>query len=297
LRTRTNQDHYDLVWFADLATFLACSPPPSVRSVVDVARVESLNLRREVPYMRRDARRIARATAAIDRWSRAEAELGQRTGALVVCNEIDRHKLGHHNVVVIPTSYAAPSERRTDWAIHSPPTILLQGTLFLSQNVDAAMTMVDEILPRVHDQRPDAELRIVGPGPPRLLETFNRRRGVCAPGWVSSMEEELAGADVVVAPLRHGGGIHVKVIEAFAREVPVITTDIGVEGTHGVPGKHLIVSNDADSLANSIVGLLEDDGRRRTLATNAFQLFTERFETGVVRQQICDLALAVAASR
>ncbi len=282
---------FDLLWFASIHTFGAVDPRVDVPVIVDLARLESLTLAREDE--------LASTAIGDDRakireyWMTLETEVGRRADFVTLCNEVDRELLGKPASEVIPTGYATPRRPRTDWTLHHPPTLLMQGTLYLEQNFDAAVYAAREILPRVRAGEPGAELRIVGPAPPTAVRALGGAEGVTVTGWVENMSAELANADIVVAPIRHGGGIHVKVIEAFAHQVPVVTTPIGIEGSHAVPGAHLLVASDVDEFATHCVTLLGSETRRRALAERAFALYQDRFELTRVEARVTDLARAI----
>lgn len=288
------RDPFDLVWFSDLYTFISFGSAVHGRVAVDIARVESLNLGRELDSLDPggwEARRVERQR---ELWRQLERRHVPRADLVSLCNDVDRGALASADAVIVPTGYEEPRAGRDDIALHDPPVLILQGTLHLAQNVDAARYVIDEILPKVRRAFPTAQLRIVGPGPEDLLARLNRIRGVVATGYVDDMADELTKADVALAPLRHGGGIHVKVIEAFAHRVPVVATPIATEGIDPVPGEEALVAEGADELAGRCVELLQDDDLRHRIATSGRELFRRRFELAAVQARLADIALGVA---
>jgi glycosyltransferase involved in cell wall biosynthesis len=136
-------------------------------------------------------------------------------------------------------------------------------------NEDAAIWLAEEILPLVRARCPDARLTIVGADPP---ETVRRLAGptTVVTGHVDAVEPYLDSAEVVVAPVRSGGGMRLKVLQAMARSRPVVTTGRGAEGVWNPPGAPTLrVADDAAGIAAHIVELLESAEARSALGMRA----------------------------
>jgi glycosyltransferase involved in cell wall biosynthesis len=71
-------------------------------------------------------------------------------------------------------------------------------------------------------------------------------------GQVPDITDELARADIVIIPLRYGSGTRVKILEAFAHRIPVVSTTMGAEGLEVEPGTHLLVADDPDAIARPV---------------------------------------------
>ncbi|HSS43645.1 MAG TPA: glycosyltransferase family 4 protein [Solirubrobacterales bacterium] len=150
-----------------------------------------------------------------------------------------------------------------------PGTVLFTGTFAHLPNREAAIWLAREIMPAVRARAPEAMLRIVGRTPPReVLELAGP--GVEIVADAASMEPHLEAAAVIVAPVRSGGGMRMKVLEAIARGKAVVTTGLGAEGFSSF-GEELpfAVADDAAGQAEAIADLLADDGRRRALGARA----------------------------
>jgi glycosyltransferase involved in cell wall biosynthesis len=160
-------------------------------------------------------------------------------------------------------------------AREEPDTVLFSGTFAHLPNRDAALWLASEIMPAVRAQRPQALLRIVGSAPPAEILAL-AGAGIEVVADAPSMEPHLEAAAVVVAPVRSGGGMRMKVLEAMARRKAVVTTSLGAEGfTSLEPDPPLRITDDAGAIAKAIAELLGDDGGRRELARHARQ-FAER---------------------
>lgn len=168
--------------------------------------------------------------------------------------------------IVLPAALDPARER--------PGTILFSGTFAHLPNRDAARWLAREIMPALRAAHPGAKLQLVGGAPPpEILDLAAADIEVIAD--VPSMEPYLEAASLVIAPVRSGGGMRMKVLEAMARRKAVVTTPLGAEGfTELGPEPPLAIAGDATGIAAACATLLEDDGRRRDLARRARE-FTE----------------------
>jgi glycosyltransferase involved in cell wall biosynthesis len=156
-----------------------------------------------------------------------------------------------------------------------PGTVLFTGTFAHLPNRDAARWLAAEIMPAVRARHPRAHLRIVGSAPPAEVLGL-AGDGIEVIADAPSMEPHLEQAAVVVAPVRSGGGMRMKVLEAMARRKAVVTTGLGAEGFASLePRLPFLVADDAVAIAVAIAGLLDDDDGRRELGRQARE-FAER---------------------
>jgi glycosyltransferase involved in cell wall biosynthesis len=139
-------------------------------------------------------------------------------------------------------------------------TVIFTGGMYYPPNVDAALFLIQEILPRVQRCLADVRLLIVGHSPPDRLIEAGRRAGVAVTGFVEDMRPFLEHATLFAAPLRFGAGIQNKLLEALSMEIPVVTTALAAEGLR-LPGSQLPpvqVARTADDFAHQIIqSLLE----------------------------------------
>ncbi|MEO5710804.1 MAG: glycosyltransferase, partial [Nocardioidaceae bacterium] len=113
-----------------------------------------------------------------------------------------------------------------------PPVFVLLGLLSLPHNHDAALTFLRSSMPRLRELVPDAVVHIVGRGATDQIRTAAAPYGrhVHIEDYVDDLGALLSSARAVLAPLRFGSGIKIKVLEALAHGTPVISTPVGAEG-------------------------------------------------------------------
>jgi polysaccharide biosynthesis protein PslH len=135
-------------------------------------------------------------------------------------------------------------------------------------NIDAALWLARSIFPRILERVPGARLEIVGhePGPEiRALAAG----AVSVHASVPDVTPYLDRAAVVVAPIRIGGSMRMKVVEALALGKALVATPRAAEGVEAIPGEEFLLAADDDELVDAIAGLLLDRDRRRALGERA----------------------------
>jgi glycosyltransferase involved in cell wall biosynthesis len=150
-----------------------------------------------------------------------------------------------------------------------PGTLLFVGNYSHPPNVDAAVWLCREILPLVARVHPTVRLSLVGPYAPPAVRSLEGPR-VRVLGLVGDLDLVLRRAALVMAPVRTGGGMRMKVLHAMAVGKPVVTTSRGAEGL-GADGEPppLEIGDDSDALARAAARLLQQTGARQRLGARA----------------------------
>jgi glycosyltransferase involved in cell wall biosynthesis len=143
----------------------------------------------------------------------------------------------------------------------------------------------------VRERVPTATLRIVGRGGGRV-DWVRGEPGVDLVGAVEDLSTQLDAADGAVVPIRVGAGTRLKVVEALANRLPLVTTAVGCEGIEVRDGEHALVRDDAEGFAAACVSVLTDPALRQRLADAGAELFTQRYDWDRIEVQVAELALA-----
>ena len=216
---------------------------------------------------------LGRLTGALDEraWRRFERRVIERVQAVVVFTDRGRRaleELGTQTPVFqIPLGTTLP-DSPSDPVGGSPPAVLFVGNFTHPPNSDAALWLGTEVFPAVRANHPKARLIIVGPSPGPELRVL-AGGAVEVTGEVPDVAPYLEGAAVVAAPVRTGGGMRVKVLEALAAGKAVAATPLAVEGLDVATGEQLEIAETADELGQAISRLLGDEEARRALGTRA----------------------------
>jgi glycosyltransferase involved in cell wall biosynthesis len=136
--------------------------------------------------------------------------------------------------------------------------ILSMATMYWPPNVDGVLWFAREVLPLIRRDEPDAPFYVVGARPPEQVRALALDHMIEVTGYVADPASYLASSALMVVPLRAGGGMRVKILEALARGIPVVSTTIGAEGIDVTPGEHLLIADEPAEFAAAVVRLLRD---------------------------------------
>ena len=157
--------------------------------------------------------------------------------------------------------------------------ILFLGSLDWRPNLDAVDLLLDRIFPAVQSQIPHAQLSIVGRNPsPDLIRKVEKANRVTLHGNVADVRPYLNHCGVMAVPLRIGGGSRLKILEALACGLPVVSTEVGAEGLDLQPGWHLCVVPEVDEVASALIHAIQNPLAMQAMADAGRQRILERYD-------------------
>jgi glycosyltransferase involved in cell wall biosynthesis len=228
---------------------------------------------------------------------RFEGWAGRQFTRVVAVSERDKEqyerRYGWTNVDVIDTAVDIDYYRPNDCAKQAG-TVLFVGSLDWLPNVDGLRWFVAEVWPLVRRDQPEARLRLVGRNPTSEIQSLAEHPGVELVGPVPDTRPWLADSEVSIVPLRIGGGTRLKVFEAMAMGLPVVSTPLGAEGLQVQSGEHLLLAEGAEKVAEAVVRLLRSEELRMALGRAARNLVVTRFSSESVARQfeaVCQRAV------
>lgn len=149
-----------------------------------------------------------------------------------------------------------------------PFTMGFLGSMDWMPNIDAAHYFVRDILPAVRASRPDARFKIIGRNPPaRIRDLAVKDSGIEVTGTVADVQPHVHDCDAIVVPLKAGGGTRIKIFEAMAMGVPVVSTTIGAEGLSVTHGDDILIADEAGDFAATLLQLAGDRTLQQKLAS------------------------------
>ncbi len=166
--------------------------------------------------------------------------------------------------------------------------LLFIGALDYKANVDAVKFIIEKLYPKIINLSKDIEFVIVGSNPPIWLNNIKKPK-LKVYANVPDVRPYLYDADVFICPLRFGSGSRLKILEAFASKVPVVSTTTGAEGLEVVNEEHILLADDADNFIDKIEILLEDSLLRKKLISNAFRLVNERYSWDIITEKLYNI--------
>jgi glycosyltransferase involved in cell wall biosynthesis len=174
-------------------------------------------------------------------------------------------------------------EPRTSEARH----VLSVATMFYPPNVEGVEWFGGQVFPLIRRAAPNTRFLVVGSRPPLGVSRLGQPgSGIEVTGYVADLRPYLHQSALLVVPVHSGSGMRVKILEAFARGIPVVSTTVGVEGIDARPGEHLLVADEAGSFAEAVIRLLRNPAEAARLARAGRELVERRYDW---RTALCGL--------
>jgi GT2 family glycosyltransferase/glycosyltransferase involved in cell wall biosynthesis len=168
-----------------------------------------------------------------------------------------------------------------------PDTVLFVGNFSHRPNLQAMEYFCGEVWPEVRRLRPQAKLTAVGAhAPAALLQRFDGKDGVTFTGMVKDIREPLGSHAVFVAPILTGAGVRVKILEAFASGIPVVSTPFGAEGLDVISGENGFLAATPREFSQHVLTLLEDPARATRMAAAAHALAVAKYDWATVANRL-----------
>ena len=161
-----------------------------------------------------------------------------------------------------PEKYWLPGDREVR-------NLVFVGSMAWEPNRDAVLWFAKEIFPMVRKCPVRTKLLIAGSGMVKEIAGLDNQEDIIVKGFVPDISETLLEADVFIAPVRFGSGVNVKVLEAMAYGLPVITTPKGAEGIKAKDLVHFMVAETREEFALAVQHLLQNPEAGRTMGMNA----------------------------
>ncbi len=220
------------------------------------------------------------------RQRRAEKHMLRKWTKIIVCSETDRHILSKRvpegNVNVVPNTIhlvPVPHKRENNEVINC----LFVGTLNYEPNVDAVHFFCTEIWPEILERLDNqCSLTIAGRYPDSLVCEYADKAGAELVDSPPELDKYYQASDIVIVPIRFGGGTRIKILEAMSYSRPIVTTTIGVEGIEAVNSRHLKIADTPSRFAETVVQLATDEKERYRLGANGRKLVEKRYSEGIL---------------
>jgi glycosyltransferase involved in cell wall biosynthesis len=210
------------------------------------------------------------STLEVRAWRRFQRRAFAGVDAVVAFTERDRAVVAHATTTRV---VRIPLGAEVDSPPLDPRGTERQSLAFVANfrhapNAAAARHLVRDLLPRIRRERPDCRLYLVGDAPPQEIVAA-ADAGIVVTGRVPDVEAYLDRAAVVAAPLRLGGGMRVKVLEALTAGKAIVAYPEALAGLEVEDGVHALVARDEAGFADAVTSLLADPRLRKALGSAA----------------------------
>lgn len=292
----TARTHYDIVHADQLNMAQFALDLPAGARVLDEHNAVWTIVQRMAEHSASPARRLAMELEA-RKLRRYEGEVCARFDAVLAVSEPDRWALelalteagradAAGKISVIPIAVDTVEQPVVARA-PQPRTILSMATMFWPPNIDGVLWFAREVYPLVKQAVPDARFAIVGARPPEHVRRLAEEdSSIVVTGYVDDPQPYLEQSAALIVPVRAGGGMRVKILEALARGLPIVSTTIGYEGIDVTPGEHLLAGDTPQAFAAGLIDLLHSPEVGRRIAAQGRDLAEQRYDWRVVNPSI-----------
>jgi glycosyltransferase involved in cell wall biosynthesis len=227
------------------------------------------------------------------RMRRLEAQVCRQVRSVIAVSQADAESMrslyGISRIAAVPTGvdleYFAPPAQSPAVA-----DLVFVGAMDWLPNIDGIKWFVDQILPLIRRRRPDCSLVIAGRRPMHGIEKLaGKDSRIRVTGTVPDVRPFLWGSRVSIVPLRSGSGTRLKIYEAMAAKIPIVSTSIGAEGLDIRNGEDIHIADSPAEFAERCLALLEDPAAGRRVADAAWCMVSSRYSWEVVSKKFEEL--------
>jgi glycosyltransferase involved in cell wall biosynthesis len=179
--------------------------------------------------------------------------------------------------------------------------IIHLGTMFWPPNIEGVLWFSENVLPLILEEIPDASFIIAGKDPPQSVKdltspdtpTFEH---VNVTGFIPDPIAVLEGSKVFVVPIRAGGGMRVKILDAWLRGIPVVSTTIGAEGIAVEPGVNILIADSPKEFADAVIKVLMDSELATNLRLNGRSWVEEKYNWHTIYKRVDEIYQRIGRS-
>ena len=213
---------------------------------------------------------------------RYEAEMCRRFDAVTAVSEEDKAALieagAPSAMTVIPIAVDLDSQPYIERQPKGPHIIHI-GTMYWPANINAINWFLDAIYPLIKARLPEVRCTLIGARPPEsIIERAKADPSLTVTGYVDDPLPYLQDASMMIVPLKAGGGMRVKILNALAQGIPMVTTTVGCEGIAVTPDKDILIADEPAAFAEASLRLLTDADLNQRISQNGREMVMRRYD-------------------
>lgn len=280
-------DHFDVVHFDHLdASFYRSLIPDSVKTVLDEHNIVTNQVKTSIAAEPNILKKWYMRTQ-LGKTLRYESTVCPQMTRCFVCSDTDKaylHEMAPQaQIRTIPNGVDVDYFSDHSWfdpAQHAqePHSIIFVGMLDYGPGGVAVRYFCQEILPLLQQEISDIRFYAVGQNPPTYLQTLaSHNPNIVLTGRVPDIRPYAAKAKVFVVPLKSGSGTRLKILDAMAMGIPVVSTSIGAEGLEVCSGEYLFLADTPETFCSAVLQLLKDDDLAAAIRHNALNFVRKTY--------------------
>jgi polysaccharide biosynthesis protein PslH len=228
-------------------------------------------------------------------WSKATRYIASSLNSFdagTVVSEFERQRIaqiytGSSPLITIPNGVDIPDEALT-FGHPKKDTLVFSGSLTYDVNFDAIYYFMQEVFPLVKAARPEVKLLVTGKLNGVPVDNLPNKEWITFTGFLEDVRPTVATSWINVVPLRKGGGTRLKILEALSLGTPVITTSKGAEGLELDHQQELLVADEADVFADTILKVLESYELREQYGEIGRRRVSQKYDWKVIGPVFCE---------
>ena len=221
---------------------------------------------------------------------RSESRIHLNAHSIFACSKIDLNllkKLNENKIngYVVPNGTEIPPYSPKNY--HESRNILFCGSMDYQPNQEGLIWFIMNIFQIILFEIPDVKLYIVGKGNPGTeLARILKHPSIVNVGMVDKVDMYYSKATVAIIPLLSGSGTRLKLLEAMAHRVPVVSTSVGAEGISWEDGKSILIANDAKLFAKKVSNLLNNSYLAESISASALALTKSKYDWNIIGRKM-----------
>ena len=213
--------------------------------------------------------------------SKKEAELMNRVDVEVVPNGVDLDKF---KMKKLPPN-------------QNGKRILFIGDFKWIQNKDSIVYIIKNIWPRISAKNPDLKLWVVGREIPDSIKKLGNSSIIFDENAPNETQLIFQTADILLSPIRVGGGTNFKILESMASGTPVITTGLGNDGINAKDREEIIICEKPEEFVSKALLLLSDDYLYEKLSRNGRKFIEKNFDWRNIAQKLDNIYVSLVGNK
>ena len=218
--------------------------------------------------------------------------------ALTIISEADSEAIPHKKngeIKIVPNGVDFDYFHPDAVTVPKEHDIVFCGNMSYAPNVSAAHYLVEKVMPLVWAKRPSTTLLLAGASPKHSIWRLGLEDKVTVSGWVDDIRTAYASSRLFVAPMLIGSGLQNKLLEAMAMQMPCVTTSLANIPLGATNGEQLLVGDDAETLAEHIVSMLDNNELSTRIADSGHRFVQENYSWSAAVKPLEELLNAVVA--
>jgi len=218
---------------------------------------------------------------------KAELSIINKTDGIISITFEDEKKLLKYGVKIPLTTIPVSIESQSlncDYLVNSFFHI---GSMNWLPNLEAVNNLINNIFPKIRLKIPTAKLYLGGSFMPDTIQT-SESEGIIVEGFINNVPNFITSNGIMLAPIKSGSGVRVKILESMSFGVPIVTTKIGIEGIHSTNGTDIMIANTEDEFIQNAIELSLSKEIRESIGRNAKKNIEENYQTEVITKKLIE---------